>query len=58
MSKFLSRKTVLGLGPSSKLELHALLGPKVQYPGFFKKLKKKMNNSTSEIPVIDIENID
>ena len=36
LSKFLSRKTVLGLGQNSKLELHTLLGPKVQYPGFFK----------------------
>ena len=58
LSKFLSCKTVLGLGPSSKLELHALLGPKVQYPSFIKIWKKKMNKSENEIPVINIENID
>ena len=57
LSKFLSRKTVLGLGPSSKLELYALLGPKVQYPGFFKIQRKKMNESGNQISVINIENI-
>ena len=39
--KFFSRYLMLGLGPSSKLELHVLLGPKVQYQGFFENMKKE-----------------
>ena len=39
--KFLSHQMVLGLGPSSKLKLYALLGPKIWYPGFFENMKKE-----------------